>query len=224
MLQWIPTTPTENRKLFIMPRTKRAKSQADLTPVPSAFPPSSEAPISASPTTEETRQMGFDQGYKDGLKQARQELEEAAEKALEAKLLEVQQHYEGSINELIVELNSLKLDFQLSEKKQLMELVKGICEKILSHELTAPKRKINQTISSALKGLSCDSAFVLSISADDEALIKSEPHEELTSVTIDPSLKRGQFILDSPRQQLKVDPEQQLHRILYDLFSSEAKS
>ena len=221
MLQWLPTKSREHRKLFIMPQTARANSQERLSSMQSAFPSASEPQASEPLTTEEARQSGFDQGYQEGLKRAKQEFFASAQEELEAKLELVQTQYDGSVNELIGGLKALNLALQLDERKQLVDLVKSVCKKILAHELSVSNRKISQTISSALKGLSCEGPFILSVSKDDEALINSDSHQKLATIIVDPDLKRGQFVLDSPRQQLKVDPERQLDRMLFDLFSSE---
>lgn len=224
MLQWLPTKSRENRRLFIMPQAASGKSRADLSSTSSSFLSSTETQAIESPTPEEAHQKGFDQGYQEGLQQAKDEYCFAAKEELDVKLLAVQQQYEGSLNELVAELKNLKLDLELSERKQLVELVKNVCEKILAHELTVSNRKISQTISSALMGLSCEGPFILTVSTDDEVLIQPESHEKLATVMVDPDLKRGQFVLDSPRQQLKVDPQRQLDRMLFDLFHGEAKN
>lgn len=214
MNHWLSDRTPANRPLF----APLGPNKIIINTAPqSALKEQPEESVTANEIDEVAQSRGFDEGYQTGLKQATEAVQKQADEAIKATLAELHQGYADSVTLLMSGLKEAELTLRANERKQLVSLVKQTCEKVLDYELNCSDRKISQAITSSLSHLSCAGPYTVSISPDDEPLVAAELHTEQTTIIVDHTLSVGQFSIDSPSKRLRIDPEAQLSRLLFDL-------
>jgi len=131
--------------------------------------------------------QAFEQGYKEGERIGKQMGERMVSAAV--------QRYDRSVNELAAVHASLRVAME----KEAVRLALAVAKKIVQREISMDPDLIGALVSVALKRVQGQTSVAVRVSSFDHARIDSAMRSSNTSISVaeDPSLERGDFVLDS---------------------------
>jgi flagellar assembly protein FliH len=150
---------------------------------------------SGGPTTEiigqdhvmNVEKQAFEQGYKEGERIGKQMGERMVSTAI--------QRYDRSVHELAALHRSLREAME----KEAVRLALAVAKKIVQREVSMDQDLIAALVSVALKRVQGQTAVTVRVSGHDHARLEASLQSLSASVAVkeDPSLERGDFVLDS---------------------------